>query len=70
MSEKLAQRMIQICNAELVAISIIPLTATLMARGVLYSDSIPWQAEAGLDAAIFFGLSFKYIKEALTFEDQ
>lgn len=69
MSEKLAQRMIKICNAELVALSIIPLTATVMARGVLYSDSIPWQAEAGLDAAIFFGLSYKYIKEALTFED-
>jgi hypothetical protein len=69
MTEALAARMIQICNAELVAISIIPITATLMARGVLYSESIPWQAEAGLAAAVFAGLSFKYLKEAFTWEN-
>ena len=69
MSEALAQRMIKICNAELVAIGIIPLTATFMARGVLYSESIPWQAEAGFDAAVFFGLSYKYLKAALMFEN-
>ncbi|CAJ1954702.1 unnamed protein product [Cylindrotheca closterium] len=69
MSEALAQRMIKICNAELFAIGIIPLTATFMARGVLYSDSIPWQAEAGLSAAVFVGLSYKYLNEAFTFED-
>jgi putative membrane protein len=69
MGEKLAARMIQICNAELTAIAIIPLTASFMARGVGYSNSIPWQVEAGATAAIFAGLSFKYIKEALTFEE-
>ena len=69
MSEALANRMIQICNAELVAISIIPLTATFMARGVLYSESFPWQVEAALAAAVFAGLSFKYLKEAFTWED-
>jgi hypothetical protein len=69
MSEALAKRMIQICNAELVAIAIIPLTATFVARGVLYSESIPWQAEAGLAAAVFAGLSFKYLKEAFTWEE-
>ena len=69
MGEKLSKRMIQICNAELVAVSVIPLTATFMARGVGYSDDIPWQAEAGLAAVIFAGLSFKYVKEAFTFED-
>mmetsp|Transcript_23383 Transcript_23383/g.32763 ORF Transcript_23383/g.32763 Transcript_23383/m.32763 type:complete len:234 (-) Transcript_23383:93-794(-) len=69
MSDALAKRVIQICNAELVAISVIPLTATFMARGVLYSESIPWQAEAGLAAAVFAGLSFKYLKEAFTWED-
>jgi hypothetical protein len=53
--------MIQICNAELTAIAFIPLTASFMARGVGYSNSIPWQAEAGATAAIFAGLSFKYI---------
>lgn len=69
MGDKLSKRMIQICNAELVAISVIPLTATFMARGVGYSADFPWQAEAGLAAAVFLGLSFKYVKEALTFED-
>ena len=33
MGDKLAKRMIQICNAELVAIATIPLAATFMARG-------------------------------------
>lgn len=69
MGEKLAARMIQICNAELTAVAIIPLTASLMARGVGYSNSLPWQAEAGATAVIFAGLSFKYIKESLTFEE-
>ena len=69
MGEKLANRMIRICNAELTAIAIIPLTATFMARGVGYSNDIPWQAEAALAALVFGGLSFKYIKEAVTFED-
>lgn len=70
MSEALAKRMIQICNAEIVAIATIPLTATFMARGVLYSESIPWQAEAGLAAAVFAGLSFKYLKEGLTWQEE
>jgi putative membrane protein len=69
MGDKLSKRMIQICNAELVAVSVIPLTATFMARGVGYSADFPWQAEAGLAAVVFLGLSFKYVKEALTFED-
>lgn len=69
MGEKLAKRMKQICNAELVAVAAIPLTATFMARGVGYSEDIPWQAEAGLAALVFAGLSFKYLKEAFTFED-
>lgn len=69
MGEKLATRMKKICNAELVAVAIIPLTATFMARGVGYSQDFPWQAEAGLAALVFAGLSFKYVKEALAFED-
>ena len=69
MGEKLSARMIQICNAELVAIATIPLTATFMARGVGYSQDFPWQAEAALAALVFGGLSFKYVKEALSFED-
>ena len=69
MGDKLSKRMVQICNAELVAIATIPLTATFMARGIGYSDDIPWQAEAALAALVFVGLSFKYVKEAFTFED-
>jgi uncharacterized membrane protein len=69
MGEKLAKRMIQICNAELVAVAIIPLTASFMARGVAYSEDIPWEAEAALAALIFVGASFKYLKEAFSFED-
>jgi len=40
-----------------------------MARGVGYAEDFPWQAEAALAALVFGGLSFKYVKEALTFED-
>ena len=69
MSEALAKRMIQICNAELTAIAIIPVTATLMARGVAYAPDFPWQVEAGLAAAVFAGLGFKYLKEGLTWDE-
>ncbi len=69
MGEKLSKHMIQICNAELVAIATIPLTATFMARGVGYSEDFPWQAEAALAAVVFLGLSFKYLKEAFAFKD-
>merc|ERR1711862_365152 len=69
MGEKLASRMTTICNAELTALFSIPLTATFMARGIGYSDGIPWQAEAGLVFALFGFLSYKYVKEALSFED-
>ena len=70
MGDALAKRMIQICNAEIVALGVIPLTATLMARGVGYSDSIPWIGEAVFAALVSAGLSYKYIKEALTFDDK
>ncbi len=69
LGDALAKRMIQICNAEIVALGVIPLTATLMARGVGYSDAIPWIGEAAFAALVSAGLSYKYIKEALTFED-
>jgi putative membrane protein len=69
MSEKLANRMKSIMNAEITAILSIPLSATLMSRGIGYTDAIPWQAEAAVSALIFAGASFKYVKEALDFED-
>ena len=70
MSEALCNRMKSICNAQLTGIIFIPLAATLMARGVGYNESIPWQAEAGVSALLFVGLGFKYVKEALTFEQR
>merc|ERR1712071_697600 len=69
MGEALAGRMKQICNAQLLMIGSIPITATLMARGVGYNNDFPWQIEAGLAFTVFAGFSFKYIKEAFEFED-
>jgi len=64
-SEKLAKRMTSIINAELLAIGSIPLTATLMARGVGYAEWFPWQAGAAPAVLALGGLGFKYVKEAL-----
>jgi uncharacterized membrane protein len=69
MSEKLAGRMTSIMNAELLALFSIPMFATLMSRGVLYTESIPWQAGAGVLSVSFGGLTFKYVKEALTWQE-
>ena len=69
MGERLAARMIQICNAELTALAVMPLAATFMARGIAYSDAIPWQAEAAVTGLVTAGLSYKYIKESLSFQD-
>lgn len=70
MSKDLQKRMTSVVNAELTGILFIPLTATLMARGVGYNESFPWQAEAGLAAVVFAGAAFKYVKEALTWSDE
>lgn len=69
MSEKLASRMKTVLNAEITALLSIPLSATIMSRGIGYSDSIPWPAEAALASLIFVGLGYKYVKEALDFEE-
>jgi putative membrane protein len=70
MSEKLANRMGAVINAELLMMASIPLSATLMSRGVGYTEAIPIEiigpAFTGVTAA---GLSFKYIKEALTWSE-
>jgi uncharacterized membrane protein len=70
MSEALCDRMKSICNAEITGILFIPMAATFMARGIGYNESIPWQAEAGVAALLFLGLGFKYVREALTFEER
>ena len=71
MSSKLADRMKSVINAELVMMGSIPLAATLMSRGVGYSEAIPYQiigpVLTGVTAA---GLGFKYTKEALTWSDE
>eukprot|EP00439_Symbiodinium_sp_Y106_P068505 s1076_g11.t1 len=68
-SEKLANRMTSVINAQLLAIGSIPLAATLMARGAFYADWLPWQAGAFPAALLLVGLGFRYVKEALDWTD-
>ena len=70
MSDKLVKRMTQVVNAELLALFSIPLTASLMARGVGYVDWFPWQAGAGVASVALFGLGYKYMKEALDWVEE
>lgn len=70
MSPKLIARMTSIINAELLAIVSIPLTATLMARGVGYAEWLPWQAGAAPAALALGGLGYKYLKEALDWTEE
>ena len=69
MSETLASRLTKILNAELTALASIPLTATIMSRGIGYNENFPWPIEAAGAAVVFLGLGYKYVKEALDFED-
>lgn len=66
---KLAARVTAIINAELLALGSIPLAASLMARGVGYLEWLPWQAGAAPVVLALGGLGFKYIKEALDWEE-
>jgi hypothetical protein len=69
MSEKLASRLKSVITAEILAILSIPLAATFMARGVLYSDDFPAPAGIALVALITGGSFFLYGKEALTWSE-
>ena len=69
MSEELAKRMTSLVNAELLMIGSIPLTASLMSRGVGYWQEFPWQLGAGATVAALGGLGFKYVKEALDWQE-
>jgi len=64
-SPALTKRLSSIVNAELLAVSAIPLAATLMARGVGYTDWLPWYVGAAPSFLAVGGLGYKYIKEAL-----
>lgn len=70
MSEALAKRMASLMNAELLMVLSIPLTATLMARGVGYMNDFPWQVGAAVSAVALFGLGGKYISEALNWSEE
>ena len=69
MSEKLAARITKVVNGELLAIGSIPLAAALMARGVAFAPDMPWQAGAAPVALTSVALGVKYVKEALTWEE-
>ena len=40
-----------------------------MARGVAFSEGMPWQAGAAPVALVALGLSVKYVKEAITWTE-
>lgn len=70
MSEKLANRMKSVVNAELVMMGSIPLSATLMSRGVGYTEAIPINIIGPVLTGITaVGLGVKYSKEALTWSE-
>jgi len=68
-SEKLANRLQQVINAELTAMLSIPLVATLMARGVWYWDGFPWPAGAAVSVGAMVGAFYLYGKQALTWSE-
>ena len=71
MSEKLANRLKSVLNAELSAIAFIPLTASLMARGVGYVDGFPTQIVGpALFAVITAGACYKYAGDALAWKEE
>mmetsp|Transcript_26080 Transcript_26080/g.32164 ORF Transcript_26080/g.32164 Transcript_26080/m.32164 type:complete len:277 (+) Transcript_26080:306-1136(+) len=70
MSEKLAKRLTSVLTAEIVMLASIPLAATLMSRGVGYTEAIPFNIIGPVLCALTAGgLGFKYVKEALTWSE-
>lgn len=70
MSEKLASRLQSVLSAELLMVASIPLAASLMSRGVLYTEALPFNyIGPALCAVTAGGLGFKYVKEALTWSE-
>eukprot|EP00640_Fibrocapsa_japonica_P006888 CAMPEP_0113941522 /NCGR_PEP_ID=MMETSP1339-20121228/7418_1 /TAXON_ID=94617 /ORGANISM="Fibrocapsa japonica" /LENGTH=163 /DNA_ID=CAMNT_0000945693 /DNA_START=1 /DNA_END=492 /DNA_ORIENTATION=- /assembly_acc=CAM_ASM_000762 len=63
--DKVVDRVSTIINAELLAFVTIPLFASLMARGVGYSQDFPLPLGVALYAVSLGGAVFKYVKEAL-----
>ena len=69
-SDALIERLTSVVNAELLAVLSIPLAATLMARGVGYNDGLPWFVGAAPSFLAIGGLGYKYIKEAISWEEE
>lgn len=70
MSEELATRMKKVLNAELSALLVIPLSATLMARGVGYVNDFPTQIVGpAFFAVITAGAVYKYVKDAISWKE-
>ena len=70
MSPALVKRLHTIINGEILALLAIPLSATLMARGVGYTDWFPTQVGIPFALAILVGLGQKYVREALSFPEE
>lgn len=70
LSDAVIDRMTTVMNAELLALTTIPLLASLMARGVLYTDSFPWILGAMFYAVSLGGAGFKYGTEAVELMEQ
>ena len=70
MSEELASRMKKVLNAELTALASIPLTATLMARGVSYTNDFPIETVGPVGVAVVTAVAaIKYAKDAITWKE-
>jgi|UniRef100_A0A7S2UMI6 putative membrane protein len=70
MSEKLANRMKSILNAEISAIIVIPITATLMSRGVGYVNDFPTEIVGPVGCGLVTAAAVaKYVSEALSWSE-
>ena len=64
LSDALIERITRVINAEILAFVSIPLFASLMARGVLYTQDFPWALGVILYVVSLGGAGYKYGKEA------
>ena len=69
MSERLAERLAQALNTELLASFSNPLLVSLMTRGVAHSNAFLWQGEAAFTHVAFVVLGTKHAREPLDWRD-
>jgi uncharacterized membrane protein (DUF441 family) len=70
MLEALANRLKKVMNAELTALATIPLTATLMARGVGYINEFPTVVGPVLFGVVTARAVYKYVKDAISWNEE